>query len=269
MQRNQKSIRGGIQDFLFPFSTAYVTQWSHGNFTHKGTCAMDFRGSVAGAREPYFAPADAKCVWVYPSSGQAMWQTINDVRCPNGYVGKVTFMTVHDDSFDCKVGMTRSQGMQIGNMGTKGYATGVHCHLQIAQTSSTRWYKNKYGIYQFDNEVEVEDACFMDGSKLLNWNEPKLRETKDVPVEPANPVAAEAAKFGYKVGTKDTVGRGFFLSEAATIYGRTAYGVKIPQSVKDKPTYYTSGGVCYDRGEWWVLAKEIMSWVKVSETIVK
>lgn len=187
MKKNQKSIRGGIQDFLFPFSTAYVTQWSHGAYTHKGTCAMDFRGSKAGAREAYFAPADVKCVWIYPSSGQAMWQTIKDVRCPNGYVGKVTFMTVHDDTFDCVVGMTRSQGMQIGNMGTKGNATGVHCHLQIAQTSSTRWYKNKYGIYQFDYEVEVEEACFMDGTDLLNWNEKTLRYTKDIPVEEPKP----------------------------------------------------------------------------------
>lgn len=122
------------------------------------------------------------------------------------------------------------------------------------------------GVYMY----KIKSGNYITSAKeYVAYKKTLNGSAESTPVAPTNPVAAEAAKFGYKVGTKDTVTRGFFLSEAATIYGRASYGVKIPQSVKNKPTYYTCGGTCYDRGEWWVLAKEIMSWVKVSETIVK
>lgn len=170
MFKGQTSVRNGIQDFLCPFTTLYVTQWSNGEYSHKGTCAMDFQGSVAGAREPYYAPADVKCVWALPSHGQAMWQTINKVRCANGYIGIVTFVTAHDDSFDATAGMIIKQGVQLGNMGMKGNATGVHCHLQISQSADTTWYVNSYGNYRFNTEAEVEDVCFMDNTVRLNWD---------------------------------------------------------------------------------------------------
>ena len=40
-------------------------------------------------------------------------------------------MTAHDDTFDADkyIGVTIPQGNKIGNMGKKGNATGVHCHI--------------------------------------------------------------------------------------------------------------------------------------------
>ncbi len=84
-----------------------------------------------------------------------------------------------------------------------------------------------------------------------------------------NKIAQEAARWGMKVGTKDTVKNGFYISENATIYGGASYGVKVPDSIKKATTFYTCGGTKHDHDEWWVLAKQIMSWVKVSETLVK
>ncbi len=84
-----------------------------------------------------------------------------------------------------------------------------------------------------------------------------------------NKIAQEAARFGLKIGNKETVKNGFYISEHATIYGGASYGVKVPESIKKATTYYTCGGVKYDHNEWWVLANHIMSWVKVSETLVK
>jgi len=97
----------------------------------------------------------------------------------------------------------------------------------------------------------------------------KPTNTSNAAPKPTNKIAQEAAKLGLKVGNKDTVKKGFFISENATIYGGASYGVKVPTSIKKATTYYTCGGVRYDRGEWWVLANQIMSWVKVSETLVK
>ena len=73
MIKGQKSVRGGIEDFLCPFTDMYITQGSMTNGSHKGIYANDVRGIQPGVRYPYYAPCTCKCVKIYPSSGQAMY----------------------------------------------------------------------------------------------------------------------------------------------------------------------------------------------------
>lgn len=180
MRKGQKSVRAGIEDFLCPFTDFYLTCGPNESEFHMGTMAIDVRGANVGVRYPYYAPADVKCIKTYPSTGQAMWQTINNVRCSNGYIGKVTFMTVHDDTFDAYPGLVVPQGNQLGNMGTRGNATGVHCHIECSQSADTSWVKNKYDNWCFKTEVDPEDVFFMDWTNILNgignW-----KYIKDVP----------------------------------------------------------------------------------------
>lgn len=187
MYKGQKSVRGGVQDFLCPFTDMYITQGSNGGYSHKGIMANDVRGINVGERYPYYAPCDLKCLKVYPDSGQSMWQSINPVRCANGKVTIVTVMIAHSNSQDCKVGQVIKQGEQWDNMGNKGNATGVHCHIQTEQGSDTTWYKNKYGIYQFNNEVDLDDMYFVDNTNILNGMGGNWKTTKDVPVEESKP----------------------------------------------------------------------------------
>lgn len=190
MLKNQKSIRGDIEDFLCPFTDVFITQGPNESYSHKGIMAWDVRGAKAGIKYPYYAPATSKCIKTYPESGQVMWQTVNKVRCSNGYIGKVTYMTCHDDTMDVKVGQIVNQGSQLGNMGKKGNATGVHCHIELAQTSDTTWKKNSYGNYMFNNEVDPEDVFFMDNTNILNGNG-KWKYLKDVSVEKPKPAVDE------------------------------------------------------------------------------
>ena len=183
MKRHDRSIRDGIEDFLCPFEYMFITQGSGGTFSHKGTMANDVRGVVVGERDAYFTPCTSKCLKVYPSSGQSMWQSINKVRFANGRIDYATYMIAHDDSQDCFIGQVVKQGEQLGNMGTKGYATGVHCHIQISQSSDTSWYKNQYGIYQFNNEYDTDDCYFMDHTIILEGMGGSWKYLKDVPVE--------------------------------------------------------------------------------------
>lgn len=183
MIKGQKSVRGGIEDFLCPFTNMYITQGSNGGYSHRGIMANDVRGKTPGARDPYYAPCTVKCVKIYPGSGQAMWQSVNKVRFANGRVDYATFMTVHDNTFDAKVGQVVKQGDQLGNMGTKGNATGVHCHIEVSQSSDTSWYKNQYGIYHFNNEYDLDDCYFVDNTNILNGMGGNWRKTSDVPVE--------------------------------------------------------------------------------------
>jgi hypothetical protein len=176
MKKGQKSKHGGYQDLLCPFTTVYVTQFSGGNYTHKGTKAYDVRGDKAGVRYAYYAPCDVKCVKIIPSYGEAIWQSINKVRFANGQIDYCTFTTVHDNSFNAKVGTIVKQGVQLGNMGTKGNATGVHCHIEVSRGKKNNIYKNKYGNYMFmpySDEVLPRNAFFMDNTNIKKWYKPK------------------------------------------------------------------------------------------------
>ena len=201
MRKGQKSVRGGVQDFLCPFTDMYITQGSNGAYSHRGIMANDVRGASAGVRYPYYAPCDVKCIRVYPESGQAMWQSTNKVRFSNGRIDYATFMTVHDNSFDAKVGMIVPQGNQLGNMGNKGNATGIHCHIQVSQSNDTSWFKNNYGIYKFNHEYDLDDCYFVDGTNIIygmggNWRTTSSQPVKNVP---GNKVADQLLTKGSKV----------------------------------------------------------------------
>ncbi len=194
MIKGQKSVRGGIEDFLCPFANMYITQGSmQKTGTHRGIYANDVRGAQKGVKEAYYAPCTVKCVKTYPDYGQAMWQSTGKVRFANGRVDYATFMTVHDDTFDAKVGMVVPQGNQLGNMGTKGKATGVHCHIEVSQSADTSWTKNQYGIYHFNNEYDLDDCYFVDNTNILYGMGGSWKTTDKVPVN-ENPQPSGSGK---------------------------------------------------------------------------
>lgn len=202
MYAGQKSKRNNIQDFLCPFTDMYITQGSNGKFSHRGIMANDVRGLNAGVRYAYYAPCDCKCIKVYPESGQAMWQSLEKVRFANGRIDYATFMTVHDDSFDAYVGLIRRQGEQLGNMGRKGNATGVHCHIQIAQGNDTSWYPNGYNIYQFNNEYDTDDCYFVNDTNIIHGMGGNWKTVDDVPVNELNGGDVSVADQLIYVGSK-------------------------------------------------------------------
>ena len=170
----------------------YITQGSNSRPSHMGIMANDVRGLQSGVRYPYYAPCDVKCIKTYPSSGQAMWQSLNKVRFANGRIDYATFMTVHDNTFDAVAGKTKvSQGSQLGNMGTKGNATGVHCHIEVSQSADTSWTKNQYGVWHFNNEYDLDDCYFVDNTNILNGMGGNWRVTEQVPVKQKFPAPSK------------------------------------------------------------------------------
>lgn len=190
MRKGQTSKRNGYQDFLCPFETLNITQKHGGSFTHKGTKAVDVAGAKAGTKDAYYAPCDCKVIKTYPSAGQALWQSTKKVRFANGKIEYATFMTVHDDTMNFGPGYSAKQGEQIGNMGTAGNATGVHCHIQIAQTKNTAWERKAtykwtngalYPVYGFFSERQVDECWFIDGTEIINGAGYSFKKLKDVP----------------------------------------------------------------------------------------
>ncbi len=68
-------------------------------------------------------------------------------------------------------------------MGTKGNATGVHCHIEVSQSADITWTKNKYGIYHFNNEYDLDDCYFVDNTNILKGMGGNWRTTDKVPVQ--------------------------------------------------------------------------------------
>lgn len=188
MIKGQKSIIGGIENFLCPFTDMYISQGSNGAYSHKGIMANDVRGKIAGIKYPYYAPCTCKCLKKYPKTGQVMWQSINRVRFANGRIDYATFMTAHDDSMNVKIGQVVSQGKQLGNMGKKGYSnmTGVHCHIQVSQSNDMTWIRNKYGNYHFNKEYDLDECYFVDNTNILNGRGGNWKNTTQINIEELN-----------------------------------------------------------------------------------
>ena len=184
MKKGQTSVRGGIEDFLCPFTKMYITQGAGGSYSHAGTMANDVTNGDT-SRAPYYAPCTCKCLVIYPSAGQSMWQSVNKVRFANGRIDYATFRIAHDETQDCRVGQVVKQGQQLGNMGMKSpnsNITGVHCHIEIQQGKNTDWILNRYKNYCFRSETDTDDCYFMDGTTILNMKSANWKYLKDVPV---------------------------------------------------------------------------------------
>ena len=184
MYAGQKSVRNGIEDFLCPFTIMNITQGANGALSHRGTMANDVAGS--GGRDAYYAPCTSRCLRLYPDSGQSMWQSLYPVRFANGNINTATYMVAHDNTQNCYVGQVVNQGDPLGAMGDKGYATGIHCHIEIEQGSDTTWRKNEYGIWCFNNEVDTDDCYFVDNTQIINGMGGNWKVTSDVLVNEPN-----------------------------------------------------------------------------------
>lgn len=227
MKKGQTSRRGGIQDFLCPFTDMYITQGSNMG-THRGTQANDVRGANAGVKYPYYAPCDCKLIWYDKSNGQGMWQSTEKVRFANGNIDYATFVTAHDESFDADktMGSTIPQGAQLGNMGAKHngstQATGVHCHIEIAQHKYdiSNWKKNSYGIYCFPDETDTDDCYFVDDTNIIYGMGGNWRYLSNIPVDDQGEKKDQILHQGSKVRF-DGVFKVDILKRGTNLFGNT------------------------------------------------
>lgn len=177
MQPEKKYVApDGYEYFMCPFTKMYISQGSN-TWSHSGVMANDVTNGD-GSKAPYYAPCSCRCEAVYPKSGQSQWVSLNPVHLANGKISIVHFTVAHDDSFNAYVGMTLSQGNQIGNMGVKGIGTGVHAHIQVGVGQSNVWGIVKgyftldgirYPVYGFQYEpYDLDDCYFVNDTVILN-----------------------------------------------------------------------------------------------------
>lgn len=187
MKQGQTSIRGGIEDILFPMQYCRILQ-GDGVGTHKGTYAVDNSGKDTGI-DPVFAPCTMQVMdkWNYGIGNDIFIQSVGKVRFADGSIGYVTFRFIHDNyTSDIAVGRIFKQGEKFADEGTAGNASGNHMHIEVGKglwTKGRESIKNSYGVWHLGDNMPIENACFMDGTTILagtaSW-----RYVKDVPVAP-------------------------------------------------------------------------------------
>lgn len=101
----------------------------------------------------------------------------------------------------------------------------------------------------------------------------RLKEWKVKEDEHAQDIARNASEYGMYVPTEISQGKKFWISRYATFYGGASLGVKIPERILKSTNSYTAGKTItntYNGQEYkFVLAKEIESYVRVDEIMVK
>ena len=148
-----------------------VTQSPNGSYSHKGDLAIDIAGKDTGI-DPLKAPFTGIIKRIY-NNGNAVWlESINKVLYADGTIDYMTVLTMHDnDITNLKVGDTVKQGIIYYNEGTSGNANGNHIHLATGKGkfTGTGWYKNEYGSWCINNQINVTKALFLlDTVKVLD-----------------------------------------------------------------------------------------------------
>lgn len=236
MKKGQTSKREGIQDILFPMEYMNITQGNNGQYSHQGANALDLAGKDTG-RDLLYAPFDVRCVATGDRNTEgnaAFWQSVNQVRYADGTVDYATIMVLHDNSLNgIYPGATYKQGAQIGQEGTAGNATGNHNHFEIAKGKFTHKYDlNKFGIYHLPRSISADQACFVDGTTILNANGMKWKKLADVQVG------------GASNGTVLNEIPNDFIKESATFYCNVdKINIRLAPSLKGQLTgdWYENG----------------------------
>ena len=148
-----------------------VTQSSDGDFSHKGDYAIDIAGKDSKI-EYLKAPFTGIVKRIY-NNGNAVWlESKEKVLYADGTYDYMTVLTMHDnDITNLKIGSIIKQGEPYYSEGTSGNASGNHIHLSTGKGKfyGNGWYKNKYGNWCINNQIEVNKALFLlDTVKIID-----------------------------------------------------------------------------------------------------
>ena len=153
---------------LYPSLYMRITQ-GYNTGTHLNSYAIDEAGKdsqISILRAPFTGIIKK----IYKEDANEVWlESVEPVEYPDGTIDYMTILFAHsNDISNLYVGKKINQGEQFYSEGTKGNATGVHCHIQISQSRDTTWKKNNYGNYCFNNEYDTDACYFVDDTNVIN-----------------------------------------------------------------------------------------------------
>lgn len=242
MKIGQTLTKNGYQVLLFPMEVMNITQGNNVG-THLGTNALDNAGKDTGIDQT-IAPCDMKLV-AYDSAknGNAVFfESLNKVYFRDGSLDYATFMFIHDNNIEdikswAKSGKTWKQGQTFGDEGAAGYATGNHCHMEVAKGKYSHMYdRNAQGTYHLPNNVSADLAFVTDGTTIknkgsfANWADSSVIKVSTPSTPNANSEVLNAVPND-------------FIKESATFYPSCTIKIRRAPSLKGQDT-----GLVYEKG---------------------
>lgn len=151
---------------LFPCKHMRITQ-GYNEGTHNSSYAIDNAGKDTGI-ENIYAPFTGIIKKIYQSDANEVWLESKDkVEYPNGTIDYMTILFAHDnDVTDLFVGKQINKDEIFYQEGTKGNATGNHCHIECGRGKFTGngWYQNSSGYWGINNSEKPENCLWIDDS---------------------------------------------------------------------------------------------------------
>ena len=176
---------------LYPSSYMRITQ-GYNIGSHIDSYAIDEGGKDQNI-STLKAPFTGIIKKIYPQDANEVWlESVEPVEYPDGTIDYMTIMLAHaNDVSNLFVGKRIEKGEDFYKEGTKGQATGNHCHIECGKGkfTGTGWYKNKNGNYSINNGKRPEECLWIDESiTILNNNGYNFKKitTINVPVPSEN-----------------------------------------------------------------------------------
>lgn len=158
---------------LYPSPYMRITQ-GYMTGSHKDSYAIDEGGMDSGI-DHIKAPFTGVIKKIYTTDANEVWLESSDrVLYPDGTIDYMTVLFAHDnDVSNLFIGKTINRGEIFYQEGTKGNATGNHCHIECGRGkfTGTGWHKNSNGNWSINNGKKPEECFWVDDSiKILNSN---------------------------------------------------------------------------------------------------
>lgn len=156
---------------IFPCEYMRITQ-GYNEGTHKDSFAIDNAGKDTNISDVY-APFTGVIKKIYKNDANEVWlESIDKVEYPDTTIDYMTVMFAHDNNIDdLFVGKRINRGDVFYHEGTKGNASGNHCHIECGKGkfTGTGWHKNSNGYWSINNSKKPEECLWItDKIKILN-----------------------------------------------------------------------------------------------------
>lgn len=158
---------------IYPSNIMRITQ-GYQTGTHRSSYAIDEAGensSIGKIRAPFTGIIKK----IYEKDANEVWlESVDQVEYPDGTIDFLTVLFAHaNDISNLYLGKKIMQGEEFYTEGTKGNATGNHCHIECGRGkfTGTGWYKNASGFWSINNGKKPEECFWLDENlKIINSN---------------------------------------------------------------------------------------------------
>ncbi len=177
---------------IYPSPYMRITQ-KHNVGSHIDSYAIDDAGSDGGI-DYIVAPFTGIIKKIYTNDANEVWlESVDKVEYPDGTIDYMTVLFAHANTVDSLfIGKKINRKEKFYFEGTKGQATGNHCHIECGRGKFTGsgWHDNGKGYWVINNGKNVQDCFWIDDSiKILDssiYNFKKISESINDEVDTDN-----------------------------------------------------------------------------------